>query len=285
MTADQRDPGDILKVYTAKMRSLAPWSGGVVVILLLVGLLLFASLKYVPAGHVGVLVFFGRVTDTTLSAGTHLANPLARNITLSVRTQELTERAQVLSNEGLSVTLDTTLLFRLDSAKANEVYKSIGVDYVDIVVKANLRSTIRSVTSAYDADALYGVKRELIGKQVSDELEAILSGRGIIVERVLLREVKLPATVTQAIEAKQQADQEAQRMEFVLQREQQEAERKRIEAAGIRDFQRIVAQGISAQLLTWKGIEATEALASSQNAKVVIIGSGDKGLPIILGGQ
>jgi regulator of protease activity HflC (stomatin/prohibitin superfamily) len=97
--------------------------------------------------------------------------------------------------------------------------------------------------------------------------------------------VKLPATVTQAIEAKQQADQEAQRMEFVLQREQQEAERKRIEAVGIRDFQRIVAQGISPQLLTWKGIEATEALASSQNAKVVIIGSGDKGLPIILGGQ
>ena len=253
--------------------------------LVLVALLLFMSLKYVPAGNVGVLVFFGRVTDTTLSAGTHLANPLARNITFSVRTQELTERAQVLSNEGLSVTLDTTLLFRLDSAKANEVYKTIGVDYVDIVVKANLRSTIRSVTSAYDADALYGVKRELIGKQVSDELEAILSGRGIIVERVLLREVKLPATVTQAIEAKQQADQEAQRMEFVLQREQQEAERKRIEAAGIRDFQRIVAQGISAQLLTWKGIEATEKLASSQNAKVVIIGSGDKGLPIILGGQ
>jgi len=253
--------------------------------LVLVALLLFMSLKYVPAGHVGVLVFFGRVTDTTLSAGTHLANPLARNITFSVRTQELTERAQVLSNEGLSVTLDTTLLFRLDSSKANEVYKTIGVDYVDIVVKANLRSTIRSVTSAYDADALYGVKRELIGKQVAEELIAILSGRGIIVERVLLREVKLPATVTQAIEAKQQADQEAQRMEFVLQREKQEAERKRIEAVGIRDFQRIVAQGISPQLLTWKGIEATEALASSQNAKVVIIGSGDKGLPIILGGQ
>ncbi len=285
MTADQRDPGDILKVYTAKMRSLAPWSGGVVVILLLVGLLLFASLKYVPAGHVGVLVFFGRVTDTTLSAGTHLANPLARNITLSVRTQELTERAQVLSNEGLSVTLDTSLLFRLDSAKANELFKTIGVDYLDKVVKTNLRSTIRSVTSSYAADALYGAQRELIGNQVSEELMAILSGRGIIVEQVLLREVKLPATVTQAIEAKQQADQEAQRMEFVLQREQQEAERKRIEAAGIRDFQRIVAQGISAQLLTWKGIEATEKLASSQNAKVVITGSGDKGLPIILGGQ
>ncbi len=253
--------------------------------LVLVALLLFMSLKYVPAGHVGVLVFFGRVTDTTLSAGTHLANPLARNITLSVRTQELTESAQVLSNEGLSVTLDTSLLFRLDSAKANELFKTIGVDYLDKVVKTNLRSTIRSVTSSYAADALYGAQRELIGNQVSEELMAILSGRGIIVEQVLLREVKLPATVTQAIEAKQQADQEAQRMEFVLQREQQEAERKRIEAAGIRDFQRIVAQGISAQLLTWKGIEATEALAGSQNAKVVIIGSGDKGLPIILGGQ
>ena len=285
MTAYQRDPDDIREVYAAKLRSLAPWSGGVVVILLLAGLVLFASVKYVPAGHVGVLVFFGEVSDTTLAAGMHLRNPLARNITMSVRTQESTERAQVLSNEGLSVTLDTTLLFRLDGAKANEVFKSIGADYVDKVVNTNLRSTIRSVTSSYNADALYGARRELIGKQVADELTAILSGRGITVERVLLREVKLPATVTQAIEAKQQADQEAQRMEFVLQREKQEAERKRIEAAGIRDFQRIVAQGISAQLLTWKGIEATEALASSQNAKVVIIGSGDKGLPIILGGQ
>ena len=125
----------------------------------------------------------------------------------------------------------------------------------------------------------------MMAQEIFENLRAEMAGRGIIVERVLLRNVKLPPTVTAAIEAKKQAEQEALRMQFVLQRERQEAERKRIEAAGIRDFQRIVAQGISAQLLTWKGIEATEKLAASPNAKVIVIGSGKNGLPLILGGQ
>ena len=111
----------------------------------------------------------------------------------------------------------------------------------------------------------------------------ILAQRGIVIESILLRDIQLPQTLKSSIEAKQQAEQEALAMNFRLQKEKQEAERKRIEAAGIRDFQQIVAQGISPQLLEWKGIEATETLAKSPNAKVVVIGSGKNGLPIILG--
>ncbi len=268
------------------MRRLPSWSLkgiGAVVGLVLVGILLFMSIKYVPAGHVGVLVFFGRVTGEVLPEGTHLANPLKTNKVLSVRTQEREEKASVPSNEGLIVALDTSLLFRLDRERAHEVYRAIGENYVDIVVIPNLRSAIRSATAAHTANALYTGERELVADEIKRQLTRELSQRGIIVESVLLRDVQLPPTLRAAIEAKQQAEQEALRMSFVLDREKREAERKRIEAQGISDFQRIVAQGISQQLLTWKGIEATEKLANSQNAKVVIIGSGRNGLPIILG--
>jgi regulator of protease activity HflC (stomatin/prohibitin superfamily) len=268
------------------MRQLPSWSAkgiGAIVVAVLAAILLFMSIKYVPAGHVGVLVLFGRVTGEVLPEGTHLANPLKTNKVLSVRTQEREEKASVPSNEGLIVALDTSLLFRLDPTRAHEVYREIGENYVDIVVIPNFRSAIRSATAAHTANALYTGERELVADEIKRQLTNELSKRGIVVESVLLRDVQLPSTLRAAIEAKQQAEQEALRMNFVLQREKQEAERKRIEAQGISDFQRIVAQGISQQLLTWKGIEATEKLANSQNAKVVIIGSSRTGLPIILG--
>ncbi|MEE8199639.1 MAG: prohibitin family protein [Candidatus Acidoferrales bacterium] len=275
---------DPREIVMRKMQAMMPRTIGLLVAAGVVVLLLFMSLKYVPAGHVGVLVFLGDVTDTVLPQGTHFANPIARNNVMSVRTQELKEAGDALSNEGLKVVLDTSLFFHLDPQKANEVYEKLGMNYVDRV-QTSLRSEIRSVTASHAASALYTGEREMMAQEIFENLRAEMAPRGIIVERVLLRNVKLPPTVTAAIEAKKQAEQEALRMEFVLQRERQEAERKRIEAAGIRDFQRIVAQGISAQLLTWKGIEATEKLASSTNAKVIVIGSGKSGLPLILGGQ
>ena len=275
---------DPREIVMRKMQAMMPRTIGLLVAAGVVVLLLFMSLKYVPAGHVGVLVFLGDVTDTVLPQGTHFANPIARNNVMSVRTQELKEAGDALSNEGLKVVLDTSLFFHLDPQKANEVYEKLGMNYVDRV-QTSLRSEIRSVTASHAASALYTGEREMMAQEIFENLRAEMAKRGIIVERVLLRNVKLPPTVTAAIEAKKQAEQEALRMEFVLQRERQEAERKRIEAAGIRDFQRIVAQGISAQLLTWKGIEATEKLASSTNAKVIVIGSGKSGLPLILGGQ
>ena len=161
------------------------------------------------------------------------------------------------------------------------MYQKIGPNYLNVVIEPNLRSAIRSATAAHNANALYTGAREEVALQVQKELSAQLGPRGILVENILLRDVQLPAMLKSSIEAKQQAEQDALRMTFVLQKEKQEAERKRIEAQGIADFQRIVAQGISAQLLEWKGIEATEKLANSPNAKVIMIGSARTGLPLI----
>src|SRR6202171_2955546 len=254
----------------------------VILAALVVFILLMASTTSIPTGHVGVLTLFGRVTGDVLPEGIHLINPLKSVEKLSIQTQSLKESANVPSNEGLILALDTSLLFRLDKAKAAQVYQTVGPDYVMKIVEPTLRAAIRAATSAHSANALYTNARELVQQQIQDELTKELAPRGVIVENVLLRDVQLPAMLKGSIEAKQQAEQDALRMSFILQKEKQEAERKRIEAQGIADFQKIVAQGISAQLLEWKGIEATEKLAASSNAKVVIIGNPKNGLPLVL---
>ncbi|MDP9340315.1 MAG: prohibitin family protein [Acidobacteriota bacterium] len=253
-----------------------------VVLIVVVLLLLMWSTTSIPTGNVGVLTLFGRVTGQTLAEGIHLINPLKSVEKLSVQTQSIKESANVPSNEGLILALDTSLLFRLDKEKAAFVYQTVGNNYVEKIVEPTLRAAIRASTSAHSANALYTNARELVQQQIQEELTAQLAPRGVIVENVLLRDVQLPAMLKGSIEAKQQAEQDALRMSFILQKEKQEAERKRIEAQGISDFQRIVATGISAQLLEWKGIEATEKLALSNNAKVVIIGNPKNGLPLVL---
>jgi regulator of protease activity HflC (stomatin/prohibitin superfamily) len=236
----------------------------------------------VPAGHVGVVDFFGMVSDNTLKAGINFVNPLARVIKFPVKTQEIKEVMDVPSKEGLTVQLEVSALFHLNPDKAATVYKTIGENYVQIILEPNFRSVVRGITAGYEARALYTSEREVLAQTIVKELEKIVEPRGITVEATPLRRVGLPAGLSASIEEKLRAEQESQRMQFVLMKERQEADRKRIEAQGIADFQRIVAQGISEQLLRWKGIEATEKLANSQNAKVVIIGSGKDGLPIIL---
>ena len=285
MSTFYREPEEIPEFFRKRMNAAGRRAGVAIGLVVLLGVVLASSLAYVPAGNVGVLTLFGRVTDDVLPEGTHIVSPLKRNVTMSVRTQELQEQASVPSQEGLLVTLDTSLLFRLDAEHAHIAYRTIGPDYVNVVVVPNLRSAIRSVTAANSANALYTGQREIVAQKIGEELKRELEPRGVIIESVLLRDVQLPQMLRQAIEAKQQAEQEALRMSFILEREKQEAERKRIEAGGISDFQRIVAQGISQQLLTWKGIEATEKLAASNNAKVVVIGGGGNGLPLILGNQ
>jgi regulator of protease activity HflC (stomatin/prohibitin superfamily) len=250
--------------------------------ILLVLILLSASTTSIPTGHVGVLTLFGRVTGDVLGEGIHLINPLKSVEKLTVQTQSIKESANTPSNEGLMLALDTSLLFRLDASKAADVYQKVGPNYAEKIVEPTLRSAIRGSTSAHSANALYTNARELVQQQIQEELKTQLAGRGIIVEAVLLRDVQLPPMLKSSIEAKQQAEQDALRMNFILQKEKQEAERKRIEAQGIADFQKIVAQGISPQLLEWKGIEATEKLASSSNAKVVIVGNTRNGLPLVL---
>ena len=253
----------------------------VVGVLLLI--LLISSVTTVSTGHVGVLTLFGRVTPDVLPEGIHLINPLKSVQEMSIQTQQIKETASVPSSEGLVMGLDTSLIFKLDHTKAAVVLQGIQPPYETTLVEPTLRSAIRSVTAAHTANTLYSGAREQVAAQIQSELERELAPRGIVVEKVLLRDIQLPATLRASIELKQQAEQESLAMSFRLQKEKQEADRKRIEAEGIRDFQRTVAQGITDQLLTWKGIEATETLAKSPNAKVVIVGSSKNGLPLILG--
>jgi len=237
----------------------------------------------IPAGHTGVIDFLGYVSDNTLKPGVNIVNPMANVEKMSIKTQELKELMSVPSKEGLSVDLEISLLFKLDSEKANEIYKTVGPNYAEIILTPQFRSVVRGVTARYEAKALYTASREKLAGEILEELENLVGPRGIIVEQAPLRQIQLPERLTKSIEEKLQAEQESQRMEFILTREKQEADRKRIEAKGIADFQEIVSKGISEQLLKWKGIEATEKLAGSQNTKVVIIGSGKDGLPLILG--
>ena len=247
-------------------------------------ILIFSSITRVGTGHVGVLTLFGKVqSGETLGEGIHLINPLKTNNELSVQTQTLKESASVPSSEGLMMSLDTSLIYHLNPDRAAEVFQKIGSDYENVVVEPTLRSAIREATASHTANALYTGEREMVAKQILDQITTELNQRGITVENVLLRDIQLPSTLKAAIEAKQQAEQESLAMNFRLQKETQEAQRKRIEAAGVRDFQQIVAQGITPSLLEWKGIEATENLAKSANSKVVVIGNNKNGLPLILG--
>ncbi len=251
---------------------------------LFVILIIGAPITVVPAGHVGVKDFFGSVSSSVLTPGVHLVLPFTRVIKMSIQTQEVKETAEVPSKEGLVMDLEGSLLYRLDPTKAADMYKTVGKDYQEIVVHPQIRSAIREITASYDAKALYSSEREQIARETFELFQKMAGGRGIIAEAVLLRKIGLPPIVANAIQEKLKAEQQSQQMKFVLQKEQQEAERKRIEAQGIADFQKIVAQGISAQLLEWKGIEATEKLAMSPNTKIVVVGNPKSGLPIILGG-
>lgn len=258
---------------------------GIVVIVLL-GMIVFLAggpFRTVPAGHVGVKDFFGQVSSNTLPPGIRIVLPLTRVVKMSVQTQEMKETAEVPSKEGLILSLETSLLFQLDPSKAADIYRTVGSDYQGTIVEPQFRSAIREITASYEAKALYSAEREKIAGEIFSLFKRLAGDRGIIVQQVLLRKIGLPPVVANAIQEKLRREQEAEQMKFVLQKEQQEAERKRIEAQGVADFQRIVAQGISPQLLEWKGIEATEKLATSTNAKIVVIGNSKTGLPLILG--
>ena len=254
-------------------------------LLTVLAVLAASSTSCVRTGHVGVVTLFGRVTGRTMPEGIHVVNPVSRVTELDIKTREIKERASVPSKEGLMMGLEASVLYHLNPDRAAEVFQKIGPDYADVLLVPNFRSAMRTVTAANTASSLYSDGREGMARQILADLQAQVQPRGIVIENVLLRDLQLPETLKHAIEAKQQADQEAQRMEYVLLREQQESERKRVEAQGIKDFQNIVTQGISDKLLEWKGIEATIELARSSNAKVVVVGNSKTGLPLIFSGD
>jgi regulator of protease activity HflC (stomatin/prohibitin superfamily) len=251
---------------------------GVALVILFV---LYLSATVVPAGHVGVKDFFGAVSDRALHPGISLVVPGTRVIKFSTQTREIKEAASVPTSEGLIVNLDVSLLFRLQPDAAARMYKTVGRNFEMVVIDPQLRSAIRDVTAEYEAKFLYSAEREKVALNIFKHMKVALGPRGVEAEQVLLRNVQLPPLLTAAIQEKLQAEQQAQRMRFVLDRERQEADRKRVEAQGIADFQTIVAKGISAELLKWKAIEVAHELSKSPNSKIVVLGD-KSGLPIIL---
>lgn len=269
----------------------------------------FASVVVIPAGHVGVQVLFGSVRPAPLTEGLRVVNPLAVIEEMSVRTETYTMSAtasegamrgddsiQALSSDGLLMPLDITIAFRLVAGDAPRVYRDIGADYVDKIIRPASRTAVREAIAGFTAQEAYSTKREALPQKMQDllteRMRALLEQRddfkgatGFIVDQIMLRKIQLPDKVKNAIEAKLEAAQQAEQMQFVLDKERQEAERKRIEAKGVSDFQTIVSQSINTNLLQWKGIEATENLSKSQNAKIVVIGAGKNGLPVILNAE
>jgi regulator of protease activity HflC (stomatin/prohibitin superfamily) len=248
-------------------------------------LVIFSStFDIVQPGQVGIVTTLGSMSPIPVQAGFRFKSPLANTETFSLKTTLTEESTTVPTKEGLSIELDTALLYRLEPEKVQSLILSVGRDYERVVIKPEVRSIIRGLTSQVEAKALYTSGRGELQQRLKDDLSEALGARGIIVEDVLLKSVKLPDQLTRAVELKAESEQAAQRMEFVLAKERQEAERKKIEASGIADFQSIVSKGISPELLKWKGIEATERLAESSNSKLVIMGNGKDQLPVILNG-
>lgn len=245
-------------------------------------LLSLSSFQVIDTGEVGIVSQLGSLS--TLDPGPHLVLPIISSVSkLSTKTQLLDQSNFVPTKEGLTVELDTAILYRLNPKSAQTLFGSVGRDFATKIVEPEASSAVRGLTSESEAKALYTSGRATIQNNLKEELSSRLGQRGIVVEDVLLKAVELPEELKQSIEQKAKAEQESARMEFVLAKEQQEAERKSIEAKGIADFQKIVSQGISPELLKWKGVEATERLANSENTKIVIMGGSKNSLPVILG--
>lgn len=261
--------------------------------LILVGII-WASVVQIDAGHVGVRILFGNVQPTVLQSGLHIVNPFMEVVQVDTRTQNYTMSAvhnegdkvgddaiRVLSADGLEVTFDLTVLYRVVPEDAPDLLKEIGLDYKDKIVRPISRTEIRDNAVYYDAVSLFSTKRGEFQDRISKSIEAEFKKRGLLLENLLVRNITLPSSVKNAIEAKINAEQESQKMQFVLQKEHQEAERKRVEAQGIADYQRIINENLTDKQLQFEQIKAMKELAQSANAKIVIMG-GKGSAPIML---
>jgi regulator of protease activity HflC (stomatin/prohibitin superfamily) len=254
---------------------------GAIAIIFATVIIIFSFIRIVPAGTVGVVDIFGQVSESVRKPGLNIVNPFARLEIMNVKTEQETEFLDVPSKEGLSIVLDVSILYRLSPNKASEIYKTVGLTYRDIVVIPQFRSACRGVTVNYEAKGLYTSGREEIAHKIFTDLKGMLEERGIILEKVLLRSIKLPPMVSQAIEVKLRAEQEAEQMKFVLQKETQEAERKIIEAGGIAKSQEIINKTLTPAYLQHEAIKAQMDMARSPNHTTVYIPSGDNGIPLV----
>jgi regulator of protease activity HflC (stomatin/prohibitin superfamily) len=281
-----------LKSQTSTLNKIAIPLKYVGLLIVLIGVLSSLFVQ-VEAGTVGVKSLFGEVKPTILESGLHIVNPLIDVTPFDIQTQNYTMSAlneegakvgddaiRVLSADGLEVIIDLTVLYRVLPSDAPVIYKKLGVNYSDKIVRPVTRTRIRDNAVFYDAVALYSSKREEFQTRIYNSIEKDFKSIGLILEQLLIRNINLPASVKTTIESKINAEQEAQKMTFVLQKEKQEAERKRVEAQGIADYQKIISSGLTDKQLQYESIKAQLEIAKSQNAKVILMNG--KNTPIIL---
>ncbi len=251
------------------------------------------SFVQIDPGQVGVKTLFGKVQDNVLASGLHLVNPLVEIIRLDIKTQNYTmsgihdegqkqgdDAIRVLTADGLEVTIDLTVLYKLISSEGPRLLRETGQDYTDKIVRPITRTKIRDNAVYYDAVSLYSTKRDEFQQRIYNSIEDDFKKRGLVLEQLLVRNITLPESVKSSIEQKINAEQDAQKMQFVLQKERQEAERKRVEAQGIADYQHIINTGLTDQQIQYEQIKAYLELAKSPNAKVIVMGKGNS--PVIL---
>ncbi|MES1198339.1 MAG: prohibitin family protein [Chitinophagaceae bacterium] len=264
----------------------------IAVAIILVGVIVKCVVQ-IEAGQIGVKSLFGKVQNDVLSSGLHFINPFIEVQRLDIKTQNYTmsgiqdeghktgdDAIRVLTSDGLEVTIDLTVLYKLLPSEAPKLVRETGIDYTDKIVRPLTRTKIRDNSVYYEAVSLYSTKRDEFQQRIFKSIEDDFKKRGLILEQLLVRNITLPQSVRATIEQKINAEQDAQKMQFVLQKEKQEAERKRVEAQGISDYQRIINTGLTDQQLQYEQIKAYLELAKSPNAKVIIMGKGNS--PVIL---
>ncbi len=265
------------------------------VVLIGIGIL-NSCFKQIDAGQIGVKSLFGKIEDDILMSGLNFVNPLVEVKTIDTKTQNYTmsgihdegqkagdDAIRVLTADGLEVTIDLTVLYRVVPSEAPRLLRETGLDYNDKIVRPLTRTKIRDNAVYYDAVALYSSKRDTFQIRIFNSIEKDFKSRGLILEQLLVRNITLPTSVKASIESKINAEQDAQKMQFVLQKEKQEAERKRVEAQGIADYQRIISTGLSDKQLQYESIKANLELAKSNNAKIIVLGKGNN--PMIIDGK
>jgi regulator of protease activity HflC (stomatin/prohibitin superfamily) len=265
------------------------------VVLISIGIL-NSCFKQIDAGQIGVKSLFGKIEDDILMSGLNFVNPLVEVKTIDTKTQNYTmsgihdegtkagdDAIRVLTADGLEVTIDLTVLYRVVPSEAPRLLRETGLDYNDKIVRPLTRTKIRDNAVYYDAVALYSSKRDTFQMRIFNSIEKDFKSRGLILEQLLVRNITLPTSVKASIESKINAEQDAQKMQFVLQKEKQEAERKRVEAQGIADYQRIISTGLSDKQLQYESIKANLELAKSPNAKIIVLGKGNN--PMIIDGK
>lgn len=272
-----------LRPYTSIIRIV-----GFLMVLIGAGL---SAIQQIEPGNVGVQKLFGKVSNSTLESGLNVINPLVEVVTFDIRTQNYTmsgvkdegdksgdDAIRVLTADGLEVVIDLTVLYKVVPSQAPHILREIGTDYRNTIVRPICRTKIRDNAVYYDAVALYSTKRDEFQARIFKTIESDFKNRGLMLEQLLVRNITLPASVKTTIESKINAEQDAQKMTFVLQKEKQEAERKRVEAQGIADYQKILSTGLSDKQLQY---EMIKAIATSPNAKLIIMDS-KKSAPFII---